>query len=250
MKFDPRNLVLWSDETLLVVNKPAGLPTLPDGYDPQLPYLKSLLEPVFGRLWIVHRLDRAASGVLVLARTAETHRTLNTQFETRQLSKAYHALVKGSPPWDEKTVELPLLPDGDRKHRTIVDHRQGRPSVTDLRVLERLSQYTLVEALPKTGRTHQIRVHLAAQGFPIAADALYGDGKGIYLSEIKPGYHLGSGGEHPLLGRLGLHAWSLMIEHPLTHAELCFEAPYPKDLASTLGQMRRYLSQKFSLPKL
>ena len=95
METDPESWVLWHDDSLLVVNKPAGLPSLPDGYQPTAPHLKSVLEPAFGPLWIVHRLDRDTSGVIVLARTAEAHRVLNTQFEKRQVTKVYHALVLG-----------------------------------------------------------------------------------------------------------------------------------------------------------
>jgi RluA family pseudouridine synthase len=240
IKYALENLIIWSDEALLVVNKPAGLPTLPDGYDPEAPYLAGLLKPAYEPLWIVHRLDRDTSGILVLARTPEVHRDLNSQFSERRVTKTYHALVVGLPPWDEKTVRLPLRPDGDRKHRTVVDHRQGKPANTHFRVLGRFGKYTLVEASPKTGRTHQIRVHLAAQGLAIAADGLYGDGKGIFLSEIKPGYRESRGGESPLLGRLGLHAWSLSFTHPVSGEIQQFEAPYPKDLAGAIRQLRKF----------
>src|SRR5512138_2201442 len=100
--------IIHQDEAILVANKPAGLSTLPDGYDSSLPHVKSLLEQQFGRLWIVHRLDKDTSGVLLLARTAQAHRLLNQQFEQHQVLKVYHALVAGSPGWEEKTVDLPL----------------------------------------------------------------------------------------------------------------------------------------------
>jgi 23S rRNA-/tRNA-specific pseudouridylate synthase len=101
------NLVLWRDETLLVVNIPSGLPALPDGYNPTAPYLGGILKPAFGRLWVVHRLDRHTSGVVAFARTSQARRTLNTQFEQRQVSKVYHALVVGNPDWTEKTLRSP-----------------------------------------------------------------------------------------------------------------------------------------------
>jgi RluA family pseudouridine synthase len=241
MKIKPENMVIYQDDDLLVINKPSGLLTLPDGYKPELPHVKSILEPVFGALWIAHRLDRETSGVLVLARTAQAHRILNTQFETRAAGKVYHALVKGSPEWDELRVNLPLLPDGDREHRTVVDHRRGKPSATGLRVLERYPLYTLLEARPETGRTHQIRAHLAATGFPIAGDGVYGEGEPVFLSEIKADYRSGKGEERPLLARLGLHAWSIEIEHPASGEMQRFQAPYVKDFGAVINQLRKRL---------
>ena len=108
------NLVLWRDETLLVVNIPSGLPALPDGYNPTAPYLGGILKPAFGRLWVVHRLDRHTSGVVAFARTSQARRTLNTQFEQRQVSKVYHDLVVGNPDWTEKTLRSPRSRRWDR----------------------------------------------------------------------------------------------------------------------------------------
>jgi RluA family pseudouridine synthase len=246
MKCDPADLVLYADAALLAVNKPAGLLALPDRYDRDLPHLKGVLEPAFGPWWIVHRLDRDTSGVVVLARTEEAHRALNASFAGRETCKVYHALVVGVPSWAERTVELALVPDGDRRHRTVVGARRGKPSVTRFRVLERFRGYTLVEAIPRTGRTHQIRVHLAAQGLPTVADALYGDGAGLFLSAIKRGYKRGStarergAGERPLLSRLGLHAFEIAVPHPLTQERLSVKAPYPKDFGIALRQLRKW----------
>ena len=242
---NPLPVILCQDEALLAIDKPAGLLSLPDGYDPQAPHVLGVLTPTYGRLWIVHRLDKGTSGVMILARSAEAHRALNTQFETRQTSKIYHALANGSPEWEEKVVDLPLLPDGDRMHRTIVDGQRGKPSVTRLKVLEHYGAYTLVRAEPETGRAHQVRVHLASQGYPVVCDPLYGDGKGIYLSQIKPGYRRGkeAGTESPLLGRLGLHAWSLTFLHPISGEKVTFQAPYPRDISNTLRLLTKYMSQ-------
>lgn len=211
--------VLYADDALLVVNKPAGLLSLPDGYHPDLPHLRSVLEPQFGRLWIVHRLDKETSGVVLLARSQDAHRALNDAFASRATIKTYHALVIGEPTWQQHTVDLPLLPDGDRRHRTIVHVERGKVSITRLHVMERFRSYTLIKAMPKTGRTHQIRAHLAALGFPIVADALYGNR---------------SSSDAPPIDRLGLHARSIQIVHPTVHQEMCFDAPYPQDFQAAL----------------
>jgi tRNA pseudouridine32 synthase / 23S rRNA pseudouridine746 synthase len=213
--------ILYSDPSLLVINKPAGLLNLPDGYDPSLPHVRSVLEAEYGRLWIVHRLDKDTSGVLVLARSAAAHRALNLQFECHAVEKIYHALVSGDPAWEQREVDLPLLPDGDRQHRTVVDRRWGKEAHTGLRVLERFGECALVEAIPQTGRTHQVRAHLASLGHPLVADALYG------------------GGQAALLNRLGLHAFSLDFTHPQSGEKVCLEAPYPEDFQTALQLMRQ-----------
>jgi len=212
--------IIWADFHLVVVNKPAGLPTLPDGYVKDAPNLVEILNRVYDRVWVVHRLDRDTSGVIVFARSAEIHRALNTQFDTRRVSKIYHAIVRGTPEWDAIVVDQSLRPDGDRRHRTVIDAVRGKSAVTHLRVIERFEQQALIEAAPETGRTHQIRAHLAFQGHPIVADALYGDGQGV------------AG-----LTRLGLHARSLSFEHPITHKVVRFDAPYPEDFASALNNL-------------
>jgi len=230
--------IIYRDEALLVINNPAGLSTLPDGYNPSLPHIKSVLEQQYGSLWIVHRLDKDTSGVLLLARSAEAHRSLNTQFEKHLVSKVYHALVLGSPEWREKTVSLPLRPNGDRQHRTVIDPQAGKPAVTHLKVLESLGHYCLLEAIPETGRTHQIRAHLSAVGLSILGDKLYGKRKNL---QIEGNVRSPQQDQDPLIiltESIGLHAWSLEITHPLTGERLKFSAPYPVELMAVMQQLR------------
>ncbi len=214
--------VLWHDEALLVVNKPAGVLVIPGGFDRSTP-LSEVLRVHFGPIWVVHRLDRDTSGVLAFARTAAAHRALNTQFQERRVTKVYHALIGGEPPWETRTVALPLRPNGDRRHRTVVDRERGRASRTRLRVLERFGSHALVAAMPESGRRHQIRAHLAALGFPVVADILYGARDADTI---------------PPLRRVALHAFSLSLRHPVTGVAMTFEAPYPADLRAALRHLR------------
>jgi RluA family pseudouridine synthase len=239
-RIDPDQMTIMADEDLLVIDKPAGLLTLQHGYQPSQPFLLNLLMDRFGPLWVVHRLDRDTSGVILFARTAAAHRALNTQFERRQIIKKYHALIVGTPGWSSKTIALSLRLDGDRLHRTVVDPRAGKECITAIRLLDRYNHYALVEAQPKTGRRHQIRVHLAAVGHPIVVDDLYGDGLALWLSALKPGYKPGNQTEKPLFGRLGLHASELTLTHPRNGQRVVVQAPYPKDFQRAIKQLRKY----------
>jgi tRNA pseudouridine32 synthase/23S rRNA pseudouridine746 synthase len=230
--------VILQDPYVLVINKPAGLATLPDGYDPTLPHIKSILQRHFGPLWIVHRLDKETSGVLLLARTADAHRKLNSQFEQHLVAKRYHALVVGSPQWEEKIVDLPLRPNGDRQHRTVIDLHLGKPATTHFKLLERFRRFTLLEAIPETGRTHQIRAHLSFLGLYIIGDKLYKPRQAI-REERQAVSNLSV--QQPMLswgGGMALHAISLAINHPNSGQRLEFTAPYPQAWTMVLQQLR------------
>src|SRR5574341_1752398 len=129
--------ILYEDQHLLVVNKPAGLPVLPDGWEKDAPYLVKMLEEKYGRTWIVHRLEKTTSGVMVIARTAEAHRALNMQFHRHEARKIYHAIAVGNPKWDEHIARHPLRVNVGHKHRTMVDNKNGKPSETRFKALKR-----------------------------------------------------------------------------------------------------------------
>jgi RluA family pseudouridine synthase len=237
--------VLFSDESLLAVDKPSGYLSIPDRWDPEAPVLSQELSREWGRLLVVHRIDKDTSGVLLYARTPEAHQALSAAFESRQVAKAYLALVRGLPEWDETSCELRLLSDGDRLHRTIIDARRGKDSSTSFKVVARYASTgafpgaALVEARPATGRTHQIRVHLAALGSPCLCDPLYGDGKPLLLSKLKKKWKGDPFDERPLLARSALHAQSVELPHPATGRPLKVEAPLHRDMKAAIAQLEK-----------
>jgi RluA family pseudouridine synthase len=148
--------IILEDNHLIVVDKPAGLSVLPDGWEKDSEYLVKMLEEEYGKIWIVHRLDKITSGVMIFARDAETHRALNIQFESHEAQKTYHAILEGNPKWEEKVTRYPLRANVGHKHRTVVDDKNGKPSETRFRVIKRYPEAALVEAKPMTGRTHPV----------------------------------------------------------------------------------------------
>jgi RluA family pseudouridine synthase len=208
--------IIFEDNSLLVVDKPAGLSVLPDGWEKDSEYLVKLLQETYGKVFIVHRLDKITSGVMVFARDAETHRALNIQFENHDAHKTYHAILEGNPKWDEKVAKHPLRANVGHKHRTMVDDKNGKPSETRFKIIKRYEDAALVEAKPMTGRTHQIRVHAYALGHPLVEDILYG-------SRDRYGF------PRPML-----HAQTLTFIHPTTNERVKFSAPRPEDFEEAL----------------
>ena len=211
--------IIYEDGHLLVIDKPAGLSVLPNGWEKDSQYLVKMLEEQYRQIFIVHRLDKITSGVMVFARDAETHRDLNTQFESHQAEKVYHALVEGNPKWEQKVATHPLRANVGHKHRTMVDDKSGKPSETRFRIIKRYPEAALIEARPMTGRTHQIRVHAYALGHPLVGDALYGAQE-----------------TYGIAGPM-LHAQSLSFIHPRTEERVKFTAPHPTDFEEAIKQI-------------
>lgn len=224
---------IFVDDHILVINKPANLSVLVEGWDKDATYLVKELEekyenPSTGsgrRIWVVHRIDKITSGIIVFALNAEAHRSLNIQFEKHQVDKKYHALINGVPKWSEKITKFPLRVNVGHKHRTMVDDRNGMKSETRFKLMEQYQQSALVEAIPMTGRTHQIRVHAYVLGHPLLGDVLY------------------SAPESKVIARPALHAHSLTFSHPVTNERVSFVADYPNDFAEAIETSRRFFDK-------
>ncbi|MGN0729432.1 RluA family pseudouridine synthase [Treponema sp.] len=240
MKTIPSYTVIYSDDDIVVLNKKSGLLVAADRYDADAPRLDILAEKEFGSLFAVHRIDKDTSGIVLYARNAEAHKKISMQFMERTVKKTYHCLVNGHPLWNEFTVTLPLLPDGDDRHRTTINKKYGKPSETYLQTVGACGPYTWIKAFPKTGRTHQIRAHLQSTGFSIVCDPLYsGNQKPVRLSDLKRKWNGDTFEERPLLNRLALHAYSIEIVHPSTAQTAVFSAPYPRDLDAVRKQLAK-----------
>lgn len=231
--------VLYEDASLLVINKPAGLLSIPGRDISEESLLDSLKKNSTSPL-VVHRLDRDTSGVLIFAKTPDVHRALSLQFSERSITKTYHAIVVGRPVEDTFSINEHLLVDG---HGKVMVSAGGKASFTRCQVVERFSRYTLMEVNPITGRQHQIRVHLAHKGYPLAVDPLYGSAKPLTIADIKPGVRRsGEEGspESALIKRTPLHASSVEVVHPEGGQPMVFKAPMPKDMLATLTQLRKW----------
>ena len=237
MKFKIKNHIVFEDDHLIVVNKPANLLVIPDraGVNTNL---KVLLETYIKQdIFIVHRLDKATSGLVVFAKNAVAHQKLNQQFQQRTVIKKYYALVNGRLKEDKGDIELPLTIKSNAS-KTVVDLKGGKPSHTSYEVIDTFSRYTLLDITLHTGRMHQIRVHFAGIGHPLAIDSLYGENEAIYLSSIKRNYRLGKGAEErPLMDSLTLHSYFLAFEHPETRATLTNKIDMPKNFRVLLNKL-------------
>jgi RluA family pseudouridine synthase len=222
--------VLFEDGALVAVNKPAGVTVIPARDEPPEACLVKRLEAERGeRLWVVHRIDRDTSGLVLFARTAEAHRKLSMAFEGHEVEKSYLAWARGVPTPAEGTIDLPLHTARKGRMRPALPGEEGALASTSiyrvaLRAETALGTVTRVAVSPKSGRQHQIRVHLRALGAPLLVDALYGRCEGLEAGGLGEG--------SPPVPRLTLHAAGAVLPHPTSGARLELSAPLPDDLAA------------------
>lgn len=203
-------VIIHADHQVLVVDKPSGLLSVPGRGADKADCLIERLRGAFPTVLLVHRLDLDTSGVMVFALTPHAQRHLSKQFEERRTKKTYVARVDGRLQPRTGRVDLPLIVDWPNRPRQKVDHEQGRPAQTDWRVVRASDAETRVRLMPVTGRSHQLRVHMAQTGHPILGDPLYASGA--------------ARDDHP---RLMLHAESLRFKHPESGVQMSFSAPVP-----------------------
>lgn len=242
--------IVFEDRWLLIVNKPAGLIVHPTGQNPSgtltnavQHYLdRNAAFPGESKPGVVHRLDRDTSGVVALAKDHLSHRLLSMQFQRERIAKSYLALVDGIVKHDSGTIDLPIgraRSGASALMSCQADAIDARASKTNYEVVERFSRHTLVKAKPRTGRLHQIRVHLSTIGHPVVGDDFYG-----LLGELKPDRERPKPGEPPIVPispfivRQALHAAELSFAHPMTTEWHTFSAPLPEDLERAIELVR------------
>jgi len=242
--------ILYEDDYIAAVNKPPAMVVHPSrGH--WTGTLASALQFYFDSLstaggltrpGIVHRLDRDTSGVLVVAKSDTAHFHLADQFEQRIVDKEYFAIVVGCPDRDRDLIDLPIGIHPYQREKMAVrrDHHSSRDARTIYEVVERLDGFAALRLLPQTGRTHQLRVHLASIGHPILCDRLYGGRAEITRGELR---HVQDDAT-VVLGRQALHARRLKVQHPRTDELIEFVAPIPADLEGTLAELRQYRPAK------
>jgi len=239
--------IIHEDEAIVALNKPAGITSVPGKIEQTGTYyhaLKEYFEQREGEHFtprIIHRLDKQTSGLMIIGKHTEAERQVAMQFEHHTVRKEYLAVAGGVVHNNEGEINLPIAPS--RKHRVgmEVDPTHGKEAQTTYTVLERFRMFSLLLAVPRTGRTHQVRVHLAAIGHPVAADGVYGSGEPVRLSEFKPGYKPSKRREErPLLSRQALHCFRITLVSPVTSQPLTLEAPLARDIAVLLKQLDKY----------
>ncbi|WP_218352387.1 bifunctional tRNA pseudouridine(32) synthase/23S rRNA pseudouridine(746) synthase RluA [Alteromonas lipotrueiana] len=212
--------ILYQDEAIVVANKPSGLLSVPGKALAHKDALITRMQRVYPTACVVHRLDMATSGIMIMAMNKDSNRYLSNQFATRQTQKRYFARVKGKITQPGGMIDLPLICDWPNRPKQMVDYERGKSSLTYYTVIERSETESLVSLKPVTGRSHQLRVHMLALGHPILGDRLYADAEGKAMAS-----------------RLQLHAQTLIIRHPLTHnwchftTEIPFSGYQPEPLA-------------------
>ena len=235
--------ILFEDDDYIVVDKPAGMLCIPDRYDPQKVSLANILKKKREEIFIVHRIDRNTSGLVLLCKNAKMHQALSKHFEERKIDKSYVAIVHGRIRIESGEIDTPILIQRD-KAKVLVNSK-GKPSKTIFSVRKSFQNYSTLDVKIITGRRHQIRAHLASIAHPIVADDLYGTSDRFMVSQIKKKYNLKKfETEKPLISRQALHAAQLKFSHPFTNKECAYIADLPKDMRALNTQLGKWNAEE------
>ncbi len=230
--------VLIEKEGYIVVNKAAGVLSVPGRFDDPDENLVAYLNKYYGRVFIVHRLDRDTSGIMLFALDADTHRNLSLLFENQEIQKIYHAVLDGVPA-DDYDIDIPIASDPSKKGKSMPSG-MGKQSLTRMKVIEDYGRAALVKCDLVTGRHHQLRVHVSALGNPLLIDPLYGTRTEFYLSEFKKRFNLKKKTQElPLISRITMHAFSLEFKEPDSGDTVYYEAEWPKDFKALNNQLSK-----------
>jgi len=233
-----KNNILKEDNDYVFINKVSGLLSVPDRFDADIPNLKAMLREHYGEIYVVHRLDRDTSGVIVFAKNEIAHKALSEHWQENKVTKNYIAITANIPPSDLGIIEAPIAEIQSKKGNYAVSNL-GKAAVTHYEIKETFGEYALLDIRLETGRTHQIRVHLAYIGCPLVVDPAYGYQDAFYLSSIKKKkINLKKGMvERPLVSRTPLHACHLSFS--LSGKDYSVEAPIPKDIKALRYQLEK-----------
>jgi 23S rRNA pseudouridine1911/1915/1917 synthase len=230
--------IIYEDNDILAIDKEAGVLSIPDRFDQGKVNYLTMLKKLYSDIIPVHRLDKDTSGVLLFAKNEVSHKLLNQLFENGEITKFYYALAVGTPIPEAGLIELSIASDPSKPGRMKI-YAKGKPSKTAYEIIEKFKSYSWIKLQLYTGRTHQIRVHMAAIGHPLAVDPTYNNKEALYIHDIKKGVRPVEN-PIPLVQRTTLHAGKVIFKHPITNLNIEITAPLPKDLNALLNQLRKW----------
>ncbi|MGR3178270.1 MAG: RluA family pseudouridine synthase [Candidatus Anammoxibacter sp.] len=243
---EPENIpldIIYEDDHILIINKPPNMVVHPARGHARgtlvnaIKYYCNNLSGMNGHLrpGIVHRLDRDTSGVIIVAKTDYSHGAIAKQFESRKVRKRYIAVVEGLVDFDSDVIRLPIGRHQRFREKMAIRYDTGKPATTRYEVVERFKKHTMVYVFPRTGRTHQIRVHMKYIGHPVVADLFYGNNNSALYSDKSENE---TDESKPLIGRHALHASKIEFDHPVLNKSMVFEAALPADMNNLINGLR------------
>jgi len=234
--------IIYSDDKLLVINKPTGIPASRTGSEQLIDILSGQLGTrESDKLQFIHRIDKDASGIMLLAKTKEAQAILSQYFEQGLIRKTYLGLVAGFVQDEQGTIDAPLAQCKRDYQLMRIDRKRGKKAVTDYKVLANFGAVSLLAIYPRSERTHQIRVHLSSIGLGLAIDPLYSSNQPLMLSSFKPGYRFGKDKkESPLIDRLTLHSYQLELPATERDRPCCFVAGLDKKFAAVIKMLNKH----------